>query len=163
MWEEPQCEELGEVVSSVSLCGEMVGLARFELATSCTPSKRASQAAPQPEDCDGYFGWRTSLPRNYPILAVKARTMLPILRSAWPLHFFRFQKHRKDSFASAGHCYLLRFLPPFVFSDRSLTSTIAFVNGTSRMAAARASMKPASLPRRALRRTNSKLPSKILS
>ena len=27
----------------------MVGAARFELATSCTPSKRASQAAPQPE------------------------------------------------------------------------------------------------------------------
>lgn len=27
----------------------MVGLARFELATSCTPSKRASQAALQPD------------------------------------------------------------------------------------------------------------------
>ena len=28
----------------------MVGLPGFEPGTSCTPSKRASQAAPQPED-----------------------------------------------------------------------------------------------------------------
>jgi hypothetical protein len=27
----------------------LVGLPRFELGTSCTPSKRASQAAPQPD------------------------------------------------------------------------------------------------------------------
>jgi hypothetical protein len=31
------------------LLKNMVGLPRFELGTSCTPSKRASQAAPQPE------------------------------------------------------------------------------------------------------------------
>ena len=31
------------------LLRRLVGLPRFELGTSCTPSKRASQAAPQPE------------------------------------------------------------------------------------------------------------------
>ena len=30
--------------------GLMVGLPGFEPGTSCTPSKRASQAAPQPEE-----------------------------------------------------------------------------------------------------------------
>src|SRR5437899_10965508 len=32
-----------------SLLRNLVGLPRFELGTSCTPSKRASQAAPQPD------------------------------------------------------------------------------------------------------------------
>ena len=36
-------------VSAVSIWGVLVGPPRFELGTSCTPSKRASQAAPRPE------------------------------------------------------------------------------------------------------------------
>ena len=39
---------LQQAVSCKSLTG-LVGPARFELATSCTPSKRASQAAPRPD------------------------------------------------------------------------------------------------------------------
>jgi hypothetical protein len=54
----------------------MVGLGRFELPTSCTPSKRASQAAPQPDvvtyvpDCStlGFHALFKALSQNKMIL-----------------------------------------------------------------------------------------------
>ena len=44
----PPQEDLRDVPGCKCLKG-LVGLAGFEPTTSCTPSKRASQAAPQPE------------------------------------------------------------------------------------------------------------------
>ncbi len=43
-------EEVSGGLNGREYCGrKMVGLPGFEPGTSCTPSKRASQAAPQPE------------------------------------------------------------------------------------------------------------------
>src|SRR5258708_13691388 len=41
---------------------KLVGPARFELATSCTPSKRASQAAPRPDQSWRELQFTTSAP-----------------------------------------------------------------------------------------------------
>src|SRR5450759_1453804 len=40
----------------------LVGPPRFALGTSCTPSKRASQAAPRPDPGNALFDYRTSTP-----------------------------------------------------------------------------------------------------
>ena len=51
---------LGDPVPYRTMSGILVGLPGFEPGTSCTPSKRASQAAPQPEGSSlaGARAWR---------------------------------------------------------------------------------------------------------
>ena len=56
----------------------LVGLAGFEPTTSCTPSKRASQAAPQPESTSLHAPARCRCPKNCPIQDFLKRDLFPI-------------------------------------------------------------------------------------
>jgi hypothetical protein len=38
------------IFTKINMCSDLVGMARFELAASCSQSRRANQAAPHPED-----------------------------------------------------------------------------------------------------------------
>src|SRR5215510_14672097 len=53
-----------EIAGCLTLWKVMVGLPGFEPGTSCTPSKRASQAAPQPESCGLLYSSARVLPRT---------------------------------------------------------------------------------------------------